>query len=65
MRIGETIAESPRINHRLKILDPITFQTDSEPLPFIAAIHDKKSRYFEILCNSYTGINKMICWVSQ
>lgn len=48
MRIGATIAESPRINHRLKIFDPITFQTDSEPLPFIAAIHDKKSSGAEV-----------------
>lgn len=30
------------------MLDPITFQTDSEPLPFIAAIHDKKSSGAEV-----------------
>ena len=43
MRIGATIAESPRINHRLKIFDPITFHTDNDQLQLIAAIHERNN----------------------
>ena len=43
IRIGATIAESHRMNHRLKILDPITFQTDNDQLQLIAAIHERNN----------------------
>ena len=43
IRIGATIAESHRMNHRLKILDPITFQTDNDQLQLSAAIHERNS----------------------
>lgn len=46
--IGATKAESPNINQRLKIFDPITFPTDKDQLPFNAAIPDKNNSGAEV-----------------
>jgi hypothetical protein len=46
--IGATKAESPIINQRLKIFDPITFPTDKDQLPFNAAIPDKNNSGAEV-----------------
>jgi hypothetical protein len=37
------IALKPNINHKLNMFDHITFHTDKEPLPLIAAIADKNN----------------------
>lgn len=48
MRIGLTIAASPRMNQRLKILEPITFPTERFPLSPKAAIAERKSSGAEV-----------------
>jgi hypothetical protein len=48
MIIGETIADNHRINHKLKILDPITFQTDRDQLQLSAAIPERNSSGAEV-----------------
>gem|GEM_PF-1529229 len=43
INIGAIIALSHNINQRLKMFDHITFQTESAPLQFTAAIADKNN----------------------
>jgi len=43
INIGVIIALKPSINHKLKIFDHITFHTDKDQLPLIAAITDKNN----------------------
>lgn len=48
IRIGATIALKPKINQRLNIFEPITFHTDNDQLPLIAAIADKNNSGAEV-----------------
>jgi len=41
--MGAMMALRPNMNHKLNIFDHITFHTDKEPLPLIAAIADKNN----------------------
>lgn len=41
--IGVIMALNPNMNHKLNMFDHITFHTDREPLPLIAAIADKNN----------------------
>ena len=48
MKIGATIADNPRINQRLNILEPITLPTDNDQLQFNAAIQERNNSGAEV-----------------
>ena len=62
IRIGATIAESHKINHKLKILDPITFQTDNDQLQLLMSgkVEDMNKSKTGIIYHNYMLFKELI-----
>ena len=59
MSIGATIADNHKINHRLNMFDQITFPTESDQLPFNAAIPERNNSGADVhMANTVSPIKR-------